>query len=367
MWLYPALALLLALPFVSDLVFPLGTAVWVAYLLPVVLAYLGQRPQLPPVMAALATLLTTLGFSMAPVGVDPQVAIINRSLGVAVCWMLAVIGYLFVRNRLAIRREEWLQNGQVGLANAVAGELPLDELAEKALRFLADYVNAQAGALFISNGDGFRRYATYAVPTESRVPEQFRVGDGLLGQAVSDQRSFLLSDVPDGYLYYGSGLGQAKPGSIIVAVTEADGAVNAVIELGLSDKGQHALVLLERICGQLGVSIRSGKYRARLRELLEETQQQADELQTQSEELRANNDELETQSRQLQESQARLEAQQSELEQTNVQLEEQARQLEAQRDNLSRAQVSLKTQAGELEQASRYKSEFLANMSHELR
>ncbi|KQX20344.1 histidine kinase [Sphingomonas sp. Root50] len=368
MWLYPALALLLALPFASDLVFPLGTAVWVAYLLPVVLAYVGQRSQLPPVVAALATLLTTLGFSMAPAGVDPQVAIVNRSLGVAVCWMLAAIGYLFIRNRLAIRREEWLQRGQVGLADAVSGELPLDALADKALGFLADYLKAQAGALFISNGDGFRRYATYAVPADAKVPEQFRPGDGLLGQAVTDRRHFLLGDVPDGYLYYGSALGEAKPGSIVVAVTRADGAVNAVLELGLTAKsGADALALLDRISGQLGVSIRSGKYRARLRELLEETQQQAEELQTQSEELRANNDELETQSRQLQESQARLEAQQSELEQTNVQLEEQARQLEAQRDNLTRAQVSLKTQAGELEQASRYKSEFLANMSHELR
>ena len=106
---------------------------------------------------------------------------------------------------------------------------------------------------------------------------------------------------------------------------------------------------------------------ARLRELLEETQQQAEELQAQSEELRANNDELEVQSRQLQDAAARLELQQSELEQTNAQLEEQTRQLQMQRDDLERAQASLQAQAGDLETASRYKSEFLANMSHELR
>ncbi|MBA4353049.1 MAG: histidine kinase, partial [Novosphingobium sp.] len=214
----------------------------------------------------------------------------------------------------------------------------------------------------------FRRRATYAVPADGDIPLQFGRGDGLLGQAVTDNRSFLLDDVPDGYFAYGSALGKAKPQSLVIATTRADGVVNAVIELGLArGQGAQALMLLDRVSSQLGVAIRSGKYRARLRELLEETQQQAEELQVQSEELRANNEELEQQSRQLQESAARLEEQHGELEQTNAQLEEQARQLEIQRDDLARSQTSLKTQAGELEQASRYKSEFLANMSHELR
>ena len=367
-WLYGALALLLALPFTADLIFPLGTAVWVVYLLPVVLSYVGRSPRVPLIVAALATLLTIMGFTLAPPGVDPQVAIVNRLLGSLICWILAIIGLLFIRNRLAIAREEWLQGGQVGLAKAVGGEQALDTLGTSALTFLADYLQAQAGAIYIANGEGFRRYASYAVPADAPLPERFAVGDGLLGQAVADRRSFLIDDVPDGYLCYGSALGRAKPDRLLIGTTQADGTVNAVIELGLrADMPHDAMALLERISGQLGVAIRSGKYRARLRELLEETQQQAEELQAQSEELRANNEELEQQSRQLQETAARLEAQQAELEQTNVQLEEQTRQLEVQRDDLTRAQHSLKNQASELEQASRYKSEFLANMSHELR
>jgi len=367
-WLHAALLLLLVFPFVSDLLFPLGTAVWVAYLLPVVLAYLSKRPQMPPIVAGIATLLIIAGFTMAPPGVDPSVAIVNRALGGVVCWMLAGIGYLFIRNQLAIAREEWLQAGQVGLAKAVGGEQTLDTLGRSALTFLAEYVEARAGALYIADGEGFRRYATYAVPSDARLPERFAPGEGLLGQAAIDKRNFVLDDVPDDYLSYGSALGQAKPERLVITTTRADGTVNAVVELGLR-KGDHqnVLALLDRIANQLGVAIRSGKYRARLRELLEETQQQAEELQAQSEELRVNNDELEQQSRQLQDTAARLEVQQSELERSNAELEEQTRQLEAQRDELSRTQTSLRAQAGELEQASRYKSEFLANMSHELR
>lgn len=365
---YALLFVLLALPLAADLIFPLGTAVWVAYLLPAVLAYFAPRPQVPLIVAALATLLTILGFTMAPAGIDPSIALANRALSTGVTWVLAGLGYFFIRNRNMIRHGEWLQKGQVGLAEAIGGEQPLEELGHSALSFLADYVGARAGAIFIRNGDGFRRYATYGVPAGASVPERFGETDGLLAETARDGQTFLIDTVPDGYLYYGTGLGQAKPENLLLAATRADGAVNAVIELGLPrKKAADARELFGRIDGQLGVAIRSGKYRTRLRELLEETQQQAEELQAQGEELRANNDELETQSRQLQESAARLETQQSELEESNARLEEQARQLEIQRDDLTRAQGSLRKQAGDLEQASRYKSEFLANMSHELR
>lgn len=368
--LYAGLAVLLVLPFGADTVLPLGAATWAGYLLPTVIGYVARRPIVPLVVAALATLLNFAGYTLAPPGVDPQVVLINRILGTAIIWILAGIGFAFIRNRLAIQREEWLQSGQVGLARAVAGEMPLDELGTAALRFLADYTGAQAGAIFVRDpsGAGFRRRGTYAVPGDAPLPEWVKPGEGLLGQAIADRRQFVLDQVPDGYLYYGSGLGQAQPRALLIGVTEADGEINSVVELGFGRAiDPLAEALLERVSGQLGVSIRSGKYRARLRELLQETQKQAEELQVQSEELRVNNDELEAQSRELQDTAARLEAQQSALEQSNAELEAQTRALEMQRDELARAQGSLEQQAADLEQASRYKSEFLANMSHELR
>ncbi len=368
--LYGALAILLTAPFLADLVFPLGTSVWVFYLLPIVFAFLSVRPVAPAAVALLATVLTIIGFKLSPPGgVDPSISQMNRTLGMFTGWVLAIVGVLFIRNKLVVRREEWLQAGQVGLGEAVAGDLAVDKLGANALRFLAEYLGASAGAIFIRNGDGFLRRASYGVPAGASVPERVAPGDGLLGQAIADGRGFTLDQVPDGYLYFGSALGQAKPGKLLIAPARIDGQVNSVVELGFfADKMPvDAQALLERIAEQLGVAVRSAKYRVQLQALLEETQAQAEELQAQSEELRSSNEELEAQARALQESQARLEVQQAELEESNAQLEEQTQTLEAQRDDLSRAQASLAGQARDLEQASRYKSEFLANMSHELR
>ncbi|MEN2711637.1 response regulator [Sphingomonas sp. NPDC092331] len=369
MLLYGVLAALLVVPFLADLQLPLGTSVWVIYLLPIVFAYLAPRPMVPAAVALVATVLTITGFMLARSGVDPSIARVNRTLGVLTAWTLGIVGVLFVRNRLAVRREEWLQAGQVGLGQAIAGDLAIEQLGANALRFLAEYLGATAGAIFIRNGDGFLRRASYGVPAGAAVPERVTPGDGLLGQAIADGRGFALAPVPDGYLYFGSALGQAKPGQLLIAPARIDGQVNTVVELGFAGGAMPAAAqdLLARIAEQLGIAVRSAKYRAQLQELLEETQAQAEELQAQGEELRSSNEELEAQARALQESQARLEVQQAELEESNAQLEEQTQALEAQRDDLARAQSSLAGQARELEQASRYKSEFLANMSHELR
>jgi signal transduction histidine kinase/DNA-binding response OmpR family regulator/CHASE3 domain sensor protein len=282
--------------------------------------------------------------------------------------LTAIIGFLIRKATLARQRQDWLQSGQVGLASAMLGDQRTEQLGDNILQFLARYLDAHAGAVFIGNRDIYRRVSTYGVPADANIPERFMPKEGLLGQAAVEGRPFIIRDVPDGYLTVSSALGQDKPRHLVISPASVDGAVNAVVELGfINPVSEDVLALLEQASESVGVAVRSANYRADLQNLLEETQRQSEELQVQSEELRVSNEELEEQSRALKESQARLEQQQAELEQTNAQLEEQTQQLEAQRDDLARTTASVQLKARELEQASRYKSDFLANMSHELR
>jgi len=272
------------------------------------------------------------------------------------------------RDYRARERQVWIRAGQIGLARRLQGEQRLDVLGDNALAFLADYLGAQVGAIYIHNdADAFRRFGSYAIGAGSGHAV-LQPGDGLLGQAAKSNRVVHVREVPDGYLPVTSSLGASKSRELLIAPASVDGAVQAVIELGFFRPLHAAEVeLLERTAELIAVSVRSAKDRTRLEELLEETQRQAEELQAQEEELRVNNEELEEQSQALKASQARLETQQSELEETNAQLEEQAQQLEAQKDDLSKAQTVLVEKASELERSNQYKSEFLANMSHELR
>jgi CheY-like chemotaxis protein/CHASE3 domain sensor protein len=301
---------------------------------------------------------------------DAQKAALASSLlsGVLGILLTATIGFLIRRATLARRREEWLQSGQVGLAAVMMGDQSVEQLGSSILAFLARYGGAVAGALFVGQSEEFRLASTYGVPERADVLGQFRLGEGLLGQGAAENRSLIVGEIPDGYLTFGSALGQDKPRHLLILPGAVDGMVNAVIELGfLRPVNDSVTALLEHASSSVAIAIRSANYRGELQNLLEETQRQAEELQTQSEELRVSNEELEEQSRALKESQVRLEQQQVELEQTNSQLEEQTQQLETQRDDLERANAAVQLKARELEQASQYKSDFLANMSHELR
>ncbi|WP_448663279.1 response regulator [Sphingomonas sp. CJ20] len=282
--------------------------------------------------------------------------------------LTALIFVLMRRNLRARAQEEWLQNGLLGISEAVRGDRSVDEIGDAVLRYLAEKLGFQAGALFKGEAGLFRRVATLGVPGDAAVPEAFGVREGLLGRVAAEGAPIQLDDVPDQYLEIGSAFGSDKPRHLLIVPAKADGLVNAVMELGFFYPTDPLMLeLLERAAPVIGVALRSARFRARLQDALDETQRQAAELQMQSEELQVNNEELEEQGRALRESQAMLEQQQVELEQTNSQLEEQAQALEHHRDELESGRATLVAKTRALEQASQYKSDFLANMSHELR
>jgi CheY-like chemotaxis protein len=355
---------------VADLYTPLGIAVWVIYLVPVVLSFVQLRPALPLLVALIATvmMISTYLTDTRLEGITVQVALVNRIFGVLTLWVMAAFGFFFIRNKLAIRHQQWLQQGQNQLNEVLRGELELRELSQNLLAFLATHLDAHAGALYVDKKGTFQLTGTFGTSTASEVVQSFERGDGLLGQAAASKQTFVVSDVPPGYLQISSALGKGAPRHLVVAPLYVDRVVNGVLELGfMRELGEPTLQFINLVTEAIGTSFRSAHYRSNLHELLEETQRQAEELETQSEELRVSNEELEEQSKALKESQRQLELQQIELEQTNTQLEEQASRLEQQRDELAKASEQLEIRARELQRASQFKSDFLANMSHELR
>ena len=274
------------------------------------------------------------------------------------------------RSAERLEHQAWLRNGQTQLAEQVLGQLTLPMLGDNILRFFASYLGCVVGAMYVRDEHGrLVRMASYGLDAQEQAREQV-LGDheGLLAQAVREARVLRLEDLPEDYFHLSSGLGRGLPRSALLMPASNDGQVNGVLELGfLRPLQARDEELLQRVAGNLGISIESARYRQRLQEVLAETQQLNEELQVQQEELKTANEELEEQSRVLKESQAHLETQQAELEQTNEQLCERTEALDRKNDELLQAQDELQARAEELQRSSKYKSEFLANMSHELR
>lgn len=358
----------LAVVFFIDCVTALGFAEWVLYLLPVAASLFLWRPYQVCMVAAAAAVLTILGFFVSPNGIEPVMAVANRSMGLITIAILGAVCNQSVRQKLSQHKQEWLQHGQVRLSECMAGEQTVESLGQNVLTFFGDYLNASCGLMYVMEGHPLRLAASYAVPQGCTPPTTIMAGQGLVGQALIDRKSYHLQQVTHDYLRIGTALGQMAPRDVLVCAITTDGSILGMLELAFASRSFASdLELVERLTPSIGVAIKACNYLQRQVELLEETARQSEELQSQSEELRVTNEELEEQSRALRDSQVRLELQQAELEQTNSQLEEQASLLEAKTNDLSRGKALLETQKLELERSSRYKSEFLANMSHELR
>ncbi len=276
-----------------------------------------------------------------------------------------------------LQAQAWLRDGQSELAESLAGQQSLHLAGRNILEFMARKLGSAVGALYVrEDGGSFRRVATWGFADESQPWGQaFAAEQSLVNETAAQRKVMTLDNVPADYIRVTSGLGQGAPHSLLLAPIVNDGEVNGVVELGfVRPLTPRDTELVRMVAGNLGASVEAARYRQRLQDVLEETQQLNEELQVQQEELRTSNEELEEQSRALKEAQTNLQNQQAELEQTNEQLSEQATQLEQQRDVLDQrnsalqaAQDELEKRADEVMRASRYKSEFLANMSHELR
>jgi CheY-like chemotaxis protein/CHASE3 domain sensor protein len=273
------------------------------------------------------------------------------------------------RQAETLQAQAWLREGQSLLSERLGREQEMGGVGRAALEFLSQYLGVAVGVVYLSEPPGFVRVATWGwAEGAGGIGEHVGEDRTTLAEAAHQRRQIALDPVPPGYLKVSSALGDATAQSVLVSPLQHEGRLAGVIEVGLLRPLQpRDAELLAAASSILGASLEAARYRKRLQDVLEETQQLNEELQVQQEELRTANEELEEQSRALKESQAHLESQQAELEQTNVQLSEQAERLEAQRDDLRLAQGALQERAEELQRASRYKSEFLANMSHELR
>ncbi|MBF0288687.1 MAG: response regulator [SAR324 cluster bacterium] len=260
-------------------------------------------------------------------------------------------------------QKDWLKSGRNELNEKTRGETHEKNLAQNIITFLAKYLDAQMGAFYIMNeqGNELHLLGSYAFIQDSHFNNTIKMGEGLVGQAAFDKEMISITDLPDTYVHIGSGTGNEIPRNIVLAPVAFGERLTGVIELGAFQKFSDLQIeFLSSITESTAIAINMAQARTIMKKLLEKTQQQSEELQTQNEELESQQEELQTQNEEL-------ESQQEELRVANEVLEKKQEEVKKQNQILQQARKELELKANALEISGRYKSEFLANMSHELR
>jgi HAMP domain-containing protein/signal transduction histidine kinase/DNA-binding response OmpR family regulator len=247
--------------------------------------------------------------------------------------------------------QDWLKTNLAKFSRILQGQKDLLTVARLILSELAPVVTAQQAVFYtldVSKEEAvLKLLASYAYMERKSVANEFKLGEGLVGQCALEKQRILLVNPPKDYIAIASGLGEAPPQNIIVMPVIFEGQVKAIIELASFERFNPThLAFLDQLCESIGIVLNTIEANMRTEDLLKQSQSLARELQSQQQELQLTNAQLGDKARLLAEQNAEVERKNREVEQARQALEEKARQLAA---------------------TSKYKSEFLANMSHELR
>ncbi|HIK03140.1 MAG TPA: response regulator [Trichormus sp. M33_DOE_039] len=275
--------------------------------------------------------------------------------------------------------QNWLKSNLAEFTQILQGQRHRESLAQLILSKLTPLVGAQQSVFYImeeiDQEPVLKLLSSYAYNERKHLANQFRLGEGLVGQSALEKQRILLTEVPPDYISISSGLGSTLPLNIIVLPIVFENKVNAVIELASLERfNALQLNFLEQFAEILGVFLNNINANLQTQYLLEESIDLANELKQSNQLLEHQTQELETSELLLKQQQEELQQSNEELQQLNEELEEKAELLEVQNQEVARksqeieqARQSLEEKTQQLLLSSKYKSQFLANMSHELR
>lgn len=176
----------------------------------------------------------------------------------------------------------------------------LDLFASEIIKNLVHYLNANQGGLFLLNDEDqnnsfFDLLAAYAFNRQKFMKKQVLLGEGLIGACAIEKKSIYITEIPEKYIQISSGLGEARPRSLLIVPLMVDEKVLGVIEIAsFHEIEQYQMEFVEKIAQSIASTLISVRTNIKTTALLAKTQQQAEEMLAQEEEVRQNLEEMET-------------------------------------------------------------------------
>lgn len=222
-------------------------------------------------------------------------------------------------------KQNWTTRGIARFSDLMRkSDKNINELAYRIISNLIEYVGANVGGIYIyddSNPDDItlELIAAFALDRRKFDEKKIKPGEGLVGTCAIEKKTIHLHKLPSDYLTIASGLGKAKPTSVLIIPLIVDENLQGIIEMAsFKHFKEYEVEFIEKVGESIASTLASAKINERTKKLLEESQQQAEMLAAQEEEMRQNLEELNTTQEKLQEIQEQKDA---EIERLNYTIE----------------------------------------------
>jgi two-component system sensor histidine kinase/response regulator len=187
----------------------------------------------------------------------------------------------------AMDEQRWVKSNVSGLTGELQGAATLPEFGQRLLSGLVPMLGGGAAGFYVFDEKlgHLQRVAAYGL-AEPCGASSIRLGEGLVGQCAQERRAVALTNLPPDYLRIASGLGQAAPLHATALPSVSKDALLGVLEVASFHpfKTQEKS-LLDELLPVVAMSLEILQRNLRTQELLGQTQEQARQLEQQTEEL----------------------------------------------------------------------------------
>lgn len=232
----------------------------------------------------------------------------------------------------SLNHDLWLRDSVSKLATFINTNEGEDDKFEKFLSLLSKNLNASAGVFYDYQDACYSTVAYFGGVNGQRMEEHFNHNNDIFYQIAKEKEIIWLKNY-DASLIIKTALNTLKSSTtVLFPVTNGNDLVGVIELAWVGSEHDSTESLLTMLNETLAMSIVASQQKLLVKDMLDQTLDQAEELKNQKISLESTNDELQ---------------QKSEMLKTTMQ--------------------EIEEKSKEVERASQYKSEFLANMSHELR
>ena len=166
----------------------------------------------------------------------------------------------------------------------------LDKLSYAIIKYIVKYLNANQGGFYIITMEDKKQMielsAAFAYDRKKLLEAKVEVGEGLIGRCVREKNIIHISNLPEGYLYITSGLGEKSPSNLLITPLIFEGSVYGIMEIASLHKFEdYQIDFIRRVSDRIASTISNLKKTLRTAELLKESQEQAEILQSKEKEI----------------------------------------------------------------------------------